>query len=161
MVCSEFYYIDSKMYLDGLEHRGDEGGRQLEILGRPLGEADDLRVGICAPGAAQQESEANGEVKQEREGGGRGESTAVPRGFHVKASLYRWPSTSMSTRIGTRLSLVGLQSTAAARGERISHHHHHLLANRSRTLPTEERIASSERRKESGKEGERERTCGS
>lgn len=38
-------------HLDGLEHLGDEIGRQLEVLGRPLSEADYLRVGIYRPGA--------------------------------------------------------------------------------------------------------------
>jgi hypothetical protein len=33
--------------LDGVEHLGDEVGRQLEVLGRPLREAYDLRVGVA------------------------------------------------------------------------------------------------------------------
>ena len=40
-------------HLDGLKHLGNEIGRQLEVLGRPLGEADDLRVGICRPGTRE------------------------------------------------------------------------------------------------------------
>lgn len=32
----------------------------------------------------------------------------IPEGFQVKASLKRWPSISMSKRIGTKLSAVGL-----------------------------------------------------
>jgi hypothetical protein len=39
--------LRARWYLDGLEHLGDEGGRKLQVLGRPLGEADDFRVGIC------------------------------------------------------------------------------------------------------------------
>lgn len=33
----------------------------------------------------------------------------VPQGFQVKASLKRWPSISMSNRIGTKFSAVGLK----------------------------------------------------
>ena len=32
----------------------------------------------------------------------------LPEGFQVKASLYLWPSISISSRIGTKLSAVGL-----------------------------------------------------
>jgi len=32
----------------------------------------------------------------------------IPEGFQVKASLYLWPSISMSSRMGTRFSEVGL-----------------------------------------------------
>lgn len=34
--------------------------------------------------------------------------TTIPKGFQVKASLYLWPSTSMSNLIGTKFSAVGL-----------------------------------------------------
>ncbi|KAF0931435.1 hypothetical protein E2562_004562 [Oryza meyeriana var. granulata] len=43
-------------YLDGVEHMGDEVGWQLEVLGRPLGEADDLQDGVCA-GATEKEKD--------------------------------------------------------------------------------------------------------
>jgi hypothetical protein len=60
---------------------GDERGRQLEVLGRPLGEADDLRVGIC--------DRSSKRVNQTPRGGGEREEQDgwLPRGFQVKASL--------------------------------------------------------------------------
>jgi len=83
---------ERERHLYGLEHLGDEIGRQLEVLCRPLGEADDLRVGVCAPGAARESirrpsDKAKGkwgdEARHEAEiGAGR-----TPRGFQVKASL--------------------------------------------------------------------------
>ena len=42
-----------------------------------------------------------------------------PDGFQVKASLYLWPSISMSRRIGTRLSAVGLSQKRPSNWKRI------------------------------------------
>jgi hypothetical protein len=46
------------------------------------------------------------------------ERKELPEGFQVKASLNLWPSISMSRRIGTKFSAVGLSHI-------IAHHHHH------------------------------------
>lgn len=77
-----------RWYLDGLEHLRDEGGRKLELLGRPLGEGDDLRVGICTAQERPEHQEPMNLTKRTSDGGGGGGGDGtVPRGFQVKASL--------------------------------------------------------------------------